>query len=104
MSRLVPLERDIEAKFMKLIKCLPIKARKMNGLGFAAWPDRLIVGPAEFSIFIEFKRPGRGKLSEGQKILFAELEEWGHPVLIHTDAREAFDDLVTRLRSHGVQV
>lgn len=107
MSRsdpLIPLEATIEAKFMKLVKRFPVKVRKMNGTGFRSWPDRLLLGPKKFVMLVEFKRPKVGKLSEGQKALFEELEEMRHPVLVTTSAEYAIAELERRLIEHGVEL
>ena len=99
---LPPLEAKVEADFMRTVKTLklPVKLRKMNGLGNASWPDRLIIGPKKFFMWIEFKRPEIGKLSPGQEDLFSEMESMGHPVLVFTDGRVAANYLNQQLELH----
>lgn len=99
-----PLEAAIEKQFLRLVKDrrLPVLIRKMNGLGFASWPDRLIIGPQRFSMWIEFKRPVVGKLSEGQGALFSEMGAMGHRVHVFTDAGEALEAVQQALRAYGV--
>jgi hypothetical protein len=96
------LEKTIEADFVKECKRLklPVKLRKMNGLGYASWPDRLVVGPFSFFQWIEFKRPDIGKLSPGQADLFEELEAWGHGVPIFTDGFAAAKFVEDQLKAH----
>lgn len=97
-----PLEKAVEAKFMKLVKArgLPVKIRKMNGMGFRAWPDRLIIGPKKFVMWIEFKRPEIGKVSEGQEIQFSEMTDMGHKVYVFDDAEKAYLALELGLKAH----
>ena len=58
--------------------------RKMNGLGYAGWPDRLLVAPNGFHIWIEFKRP-EGKLSPIQEIVIEKLIHRGQHVFVIDD-------------------
>ena len=97
-----PLERHEEKVFMNLVKKnnLPVKIRKMNGLGFASWPDRLIIGPHKFTCWIEFKRKEIGKLSPGQVTLFNEMGGMGHVVHVLDDGKLAYDVLVQRMEQH----
>jgi hypothetical protein len=97
-----PLEAKVEADFMKEVKRLglPVKIRKMNGLGYVSWPDRLIIGPKGFCRWIEFKRPEIGKLSPGQIYLFAELAAWGHHVSVFTDGKLAAQYIVGELEPY----
>lgn len=85
----IPLERHEEATFMRLIKGFPIKVRKMNGLGNASWPDRLVLLPNGRIIWIELKRKKVGKLSKGQEILFEEMRGMGHEVFVFDDGELA---------------
>lgn len=86
-----PLESKEEADFVKALKkCgVEFKVRKLNGLGYRSWPDRLVLGPERFMIMIELKRKVTGRLSEGQKDLFEELQELGHVVYVFDDGKEA---------------
>ena len=99
-----PLEAAVERAFLQEVRRLnlPVKIRKMNGLGNASWPDRLIIGPKKFFMWIEFKRPEIGRLSPGQEVLFAEMGEMGHAVPVFTDGRKAARELMHALREHGV--
>lgn len=51
------LEATIENAVVKYAKARGFQARKMNGLGFRSWPDRLFIGN-DCSFWVEFKRPG----------------------------------------------
>ena len=102
------LEKVVEAQFMKKLKTLSLglkidlKCRKMNGMGFASWPDRLIIGPDGFSMWIEFKRPELGKLSEGQRVLFEEMRLMGHIVQVHDNSDLAIASLKFNLGVKGL--
>lgn len=92
----------MEAAFLRYVKrwALPVKVRKMNGQGFRDWPDRLIIGPKSFSRWVEFKRPQLGKVSAGQRALFAEFGQMNHPVVIFDDALLAATWLRAELEKH----
>ncbi len=71
------LESDIEKRFVRELKKLGCKSRKLNGTGYRDWPDRLVLVPGGVSLFIEFKRPGE-TLRESQQNLHDEAAELGH--------------------------
>ena len=54
----LPLEKDIEAKFVREAKKLGCLCRKLNGMGARDWPDRLVLVPGGAILLIEFKRLG----------------------------------------------
>lgn len=62
------------------------QSRKMNGLGFASWPDRLVLKPGVARVlWIEFKRP-REKLTPGQALMQEYLKSMGQAVVTcHSD-------------------
>lgn len=113
ISNKAPLESKVENDFVKGVKTLAalyhidLKCRKMNGLGYRSWPDRLVLGPKKFLWWVEFKRPAgkgtkAGVLSQGQEDLFEELEHLGFTVYVHDDAQKALQDLEHDLIAHGV--
>lgn len=97
-----PLEAKEEKDFVHALKKsgIPFKVRKLNGLGYRSWPDRLILGPDRFMIMIELKRKVTGKLSEGQKDLFEELRELGHLVYVFNDGCEAARFVLAQFEAH----
>ncbi len=97
-----PLEAKEEADFVKALKnCgVDFKVRKLNGLGYRSWPDRLVLGPERFMIMIELKRKETGKLSQGQKDLFEELGALGHIVHVFDDGREAAAFVIRQFEEH----
>ena len=101
-GKVPPLEKAEEAEFLKFLKQLPVRTRKMNGLGSAAYPDRLVIGPAGFTMWVEMKRKKIGKLSPGQEELFAELSTMGHKVHIFDDGKEAAEAVKQQLIKYGV--
>lgn len=71
-------ERKLEEYCVGLAKMvLGAEARKMNGLGAAAWPDRLFILPWGRAVFVEFKREGE-PLTPLQKNMQKTLRRLGH--------------------------
>lgn len=52
------LERDLENAAVRYSHQRGVLTRKMNGLGFRGWPDRLFLLPNERVEWVEFKLPG----------------------------------------------
>lgn len=75
-----PKEKNIENAVVKYAKANDCLARKMNGLGFRSWPDRLFVGPSGLCLWVEFKRPG-GKVTPLQEAFH--LEMLARNVIVH---------------------
>ena len=100
----MPLESAEEAEFVKLCKALPVKLRKLNGLGNRSWPDRMVLGPNGFVMFVEMKRKKIGKLSAGQEELFKDMGALGHHVFIFDDGHEAAAWVKAGLIAHGVTI
>lgn len=71
------LEGDIEKRFVREAKKLGCMTRKLNGVGYRDWPDRLVMVPGGAIIFIEFKRPGE-PLRESQASLHEDAAAIGH--------------------------
>lgn len=57
MPRVFRLERDLENACVRYAHVRGCLTRKMNGRGFRAWPDRLVLWPGEHVEFVEFKLP-----------------------------------------------
>jgi hypothetical protein len=70
-------EADIENAFVRKIKELGCRTRKLNGMGFNSWPDRLILCPGGAVVFIEFKKPGED-LRPAQQQLHEDVGSIGH--------------------------
>lgn len=97
-----PLEAKEEKDFVHALKKsgIDFKTRKMNGLGYRSWPDRLVLGPECFIIFIELKRKEIGRLSPGQEELFKDLSFMGHEVHVFDDGRAAARFVLERYLEH----
>lgn len=102
MSSDNPTEAKEEANFVKALKKsgVAFKVRKLNGLGYRSWPDRLVLGPEGFMIMIEMKRKKTGRLSEGQKDLFAELQDLGHEVPVFDDGKAAAEYVMQQFQKY----
>ena len=92
------LERVIEARCLRHAKRLGWTSRKMNGLGFRAWPDRLFIPPNEIPdrvmFFVEFKRVGE-RPTPLQRAVHTNLRARGQAVFI-IDSLEEFEDVLAR--------
>jgi hypothetical protein len=59
VKRRFRLERDLEDYCVREAHRRGYLTRKMNGRGFRAWPDRLVLWPrGNRQEFVEFKQPG----------------------------------------------
>lgn len=74
-------EASIEKAVCAFAKDRGCLIRKMNGLGFAGWPDRLFITPSGAVFWIEFKRPG-GKVTPLQAALHSQLRARRHAVYV----------------------
>lgn len=84
-------ESALEAKCRKYVVergCLFIKNQGTRG-----FPDRTIIGPTGHIVFVEFKRPGSGVLSELQKYTMMQLQDRCCHVFV-VDDFSAFQDIV----------
>lgn len=91
---------------MKLARERGWEGRKMNGLGYAAWPDRLFLPPhngkkkfgaiAARRFWVEFKRPGEG-LTPRQAEMHVDLKARGEDVYT-CESRAGFEAL---LKAHS---
>lgn len=99
MSRFngVRKESSIEKAFLRELKKLGLRSRKMNGNGFRAWPDRMILIPGGSPVFIEFKRPGE-KPTELQLENHKMLTELNYPVYWTDSSQEAIDQITKWLK------
>lgn len=94
------LERDLERRCVRLAKRrYGLLTRKMNGLGFRSWCDRLLLPPKGARIgapvlWIEFKREGE-EPSAKQALHHRELTARGQEVRV-VDSEEQFERLVKR--------
>ena len=83
------LERDIEARFLRLVgDSAFVVPLKLNLQGSRGWPDRLLVLPNGRVVWIEFKRHG-GRLTRLQQVRHWTLKEKGHEIEVFDDALEA---------------
>ncbi len=90
-------ETSIESASMRYAKKKNWVSRKMNGMGFRSWPDRLMLPPPKhkswkISFWIEFKRPGK-KPTIGQAKLHKKLRQRGEQVFV-VDSVDKFKALI----------
>jgi hypothetical protein len=89
-------EAGIENTANRKARELGVTSRKMNGMGFNSWPDRMYMIPGGKPLFIEFKRPGE-EPTPLQEDNHKMLRELGYDIETHTDAEEAFASIKRRL-------
>jgi|GEM_PF-854780 len=90
-----PLEQDIEEPFVAHVYAAGCWAVKLNLQGRRGMPDRMIVGPDGFILFVELKRLGR-EPDELQKFVHKGLRKFGFTVVVPDnleDAVERFNSL-----------
>lgn len=75
------LEKDIEEKFRKGVKCIGGRAYKWVSPGNAGVPDRIVVLPGRPPIFVELKSE-TGRLRPQQKAQIKRLRELGQDVRV----------------------
>lgn len=74
---MITLEKDIEAKLVKMVKDYGGWCLKWVCPGWAGIPDRIVLLPGGVVSFVETKRPKGGKLSARQKWWRRELTRLG---------------------------
>lgn len=85
-------ESSIERGFVNKLKRQQTgaKTRKMNGLGFRAWPDRLVLKLCVLTpLWIEFKKPGETS-TDDQREIQKFLRDLGHAVYECTAVQQAW--------------
>jgi Holliday junction resolvase len=70
-----PLEKDIEARLVKLVKRHGGAAYKFNSVNNRSVPDRVCIFSGK-TFFVEVKRPGK-KLTANQEIKIKEMRSLG---------------------------
>lgn len=87
-------ESSLEARCVKYAKSRGLLARKMNGLGFRDWPDRLFI-PVKIAtarksvwqsqvLWVEFKKPGEVP-TPSQERMHKDLRSRGQRVVVIDD-------------------
>lgn len=86
---MTPLEKEIEAKLVKIVKGAGGLCLKWVCPGWAGVPDRIVLLPYAHVVFVETKRPKGGTLSARQKWWGKKLQSLGFPYYVVWN----FDDL-----------
>lgn len=86
-TRRFRLERDLEAACVRHAHARGCLTRKINGRGFRAWPDRLVLWPGGRAEFVELKRPGE-EPTPLQRKLHRMLRELGFVVHVCDDFKD----------------
>ena len=85
-----PEERE-EKRYVKKIEELGFCADKYEVHGKKGAPDRMITRDHGFICFIEFKRPGGGKVSPHQQDWIDRLVRWGFDAKVFDNWKEALE-------------
>lgn len=94
------LESDIEDAVIRAAKKLGYTSRKMNGLGFRDWPDRLFINTG-IQVWIEFKRKGK-EPTENQLAMHKWLRAMGQTVEVFDDRKAAIKHLTDAVETLGI--
>lgn len=86
---MTPLERTIEDACLRRANKNGWMSRKMNGMGFNSWPDRLFIAPNGDHIYVEFKRPGQ-KPTTKQLALHKRMTQQGCTVLVVDNTQDFY--------------
>lgn len=90
------LESSVENPVVAYAKKKGVLARKLNGLGFRGWPDRLFIFPNGAQVWIEFKAPGKlQKLSTNQQDIIKKLMDMKQHVYV-VDSKEVGKEIIDR--------
>lgn len=90
------LESSVENPVVAYAKKKGVLVRKMNGIGFRGWPDRLFIFKGGVSCWVEFKAPGKLKnLSANQQEIIKQLEALGQHVYV-VDNKEVGKEIIDR--------
>lgn len=83
------LEIDMEEEACTQALALGVISKKMKAAGENGWPDRQFFIPGGQPLFIEFKRPGDGVLSSGQRVIIRRLRYYGYQVEVCDTVEDA---------------
>lgn len=76
------IEADAENLLLQSVRRLRGLCFKLNFLGLAGAPDRLVLMPGGRFYFVELKREKGGRLEPSQEVLFPLIEKLGFKVHI----------------------
>ena len=95
-----PEERE-EKRFVKKVREYDknIRCFKFEVHGTKGAPDRMILFPGGYTMFIEFKRPGGGTVSPHQVTFIKMLTDLGFEAYIIDNWREALEKVECRMKS-----
>ena len=91
------LEKSIERKVCHYARSKDFLTPKIHVVGESGWPDRLLIDPEGWCIWIEFKAPGK-KPDALQGYRMEQLMNRGMPVFV-VDNEEDGIELINRLDS-----
>jgi hypothetical protein len=93
-------EASIEKAVCEYARARDCMVRKMNGLGYAGWPDRMFITATGHVFWIEFKRPGY-EPTPVQYALHERLRDRLHEVFVVDDVAEGKKIVEEQLKCNG---
>ena len=86
-------EKAIEAYLVRKVRDLGGVCLKYSNPGVVGYPDRVVLLPAGFTVWVELKSKGR-KPNRVQQLRIAQLREMGHNVVV-IDGKDQVDVLLS---------
>lgn len=96
MSKLT-LESDVESYLRRYAESLGGECVKFIPDYKRGWPDRILILPGKSPVWVETKRPEKGKVSSAQRVAHMTLRRLGQRVeMVWTkeDAKRLVDELI----------
>lgn len=87
------MESAIEAQFIKWCKANGYWTLKLTAIGYAGWPDRIVLLPNNRVVWIEFKTR-TGVLSKVQGFIHRQMAKFGHSVSVCRSCSEAVNEVL----------
>jgi hypothetical protein len=95
------LEKHVERQAVQGAKRLGVLGLKMNTLSRRGYPDRLFLIPGGRPLFVEFKRPGIGRLTALQEKEICFLKKLGYSVSVYDSAKSAIREIEEMVDRNG---
>ncbi len=95
-------EGRVESALVIAVKRHGGLTRKMNGSGYRAWPDRLILLPAVEQFYVECKAPGK-RVTDQQNALHNKLRSQGAMVFV-VDSVDMAEEVVLNMSTKRTQI
>ena len=95
-------EAKVENALVRAVKRHGGMTRKMNGAGYRAWPDRLVLLPAVEQFYVECKAPGK-YATDQQRALHNKLRQQGAIVFV-VDSVDMAEGIVLTMATRQTKI